>query len=124
MRSQTCDAIAPSADDDTRTFQLDDLYRLTQVRYLTGTLDQINYRYDPLGNLVSQTSTVPAANLGVLRYGQSAGPHALTQVGNDVWRYDLNGNLSSKPGFAYGWDSRDHLVAVTGTNGLRQDSRL
>ena len=71
-----------STDDDSRNFKLDASYRLTQVRYLTGTLDQINYRYNPLGNMISQTSTVPAANLGILQYGQSAGPHALTQVGS------------------------------------------
>lgn len=111
-----------TADDDTRAFTLDDLYRLTEVRYPAGAGDHIDYAYDPLGNLVHQASNIPSSDLGDLQYGQAAGPHALTQVGSAVWSYDHNGNLTAKPWFTYGWDTRDRLTSVSGANGLRQDN--
>ncbi|MFQ5856892.1 MAG: toxin TcdB middle/N-terminal domain-containing protein [Anaerolineae bacterium] len=113
--------LAP-ADDDTRALVLDDLYRLKTVTY-TATAPQatINYDYDPIGNLTRKTSTLPAVSLGGLQYGQGAGPHVLTQVGNDRWQYDANGNLTAKPGYTYDWDFRDRLASVRGPDGLRQD---
>ncbi len=109
------------ADDDSQTFVLDDLYRLTKVTYTNGSADSIDYTYDPVGNLVRQTSTVPTANLGELIYGQGAGPHALTQVGGDTWRYDANGNLSTKAGWTYAWDIRDRLASATARTAFIQD---
>jgi RHS repeat-associated protein len=108
------------ADDDSRRFVMDDLYRLTKASYLAGAKDVIAYAYNPIGNMTRMTATLPSANLGEMTYGQNAGPHALTQVGGASWAYDRNGNLISKPGFAYGWDTRDRLRVVTGTNGLKQ----
>ena len=111
-----------AADDDSRSFVLDDLYRLTKASYLAGAKDIIAYAYNPIGNMTQMTATagLPNVDLGEMRYGQSAGPHALTQVGNVSWKYDHNGNLISKPGFDYGWDFRDRLQVVTGTSGLKQ----
>lgn len=109
------------SDNDSRAFTVDDLYRLTSVRYTIGAQDTIDYNYDSIGNLIRQTSTITAANLGDLRYGQSAGPHALTQVGSQAWRYDANGNLLAKPNFNYRWDPYDRLATVTGPNNLQQE---
>ena len=66
------------AGDDSRTFTLDDLYRLTSVRYTAGA-DHIDYAYDAIGNLIKKTSNLPALNLGEMRYGQT-GPRELPAV--------------------------------------------
>ena len=109
------------ADDDSRLFTLDNLYRLTSVKYAAGAQDRVDYTYDPLGNLTRKTSTLPSENLGEMRYGQAAGPHALTQVGDATWHYDQNGNLIDKPGFTFTWDFRARLTAVSAPNGLLQE---
>jgi RHS repeat-associated protein len=110
-----------AATDESRTFVLDDLYRLTRAHY-TGNAEQIDYAYDAIGNLVRQSGNVAALNLGDLHYGQEGrgGPHALTQVGDVVWTYDANGNLARKPGFTFGWDSLDRLTSVSAPNGVQQ----
>ncbi len=89
-------------------------------RFQSGYICALPYTYNPIGNMTRMTATLASANLGDMVYGQNAGPHALTQVGNMAWQYDHNGNLSSKPGFDYGWDFRDRLRVVTGTNSLKQ----
>ena len=93
---------------NSQLFHYDDLYRLTRVEYsfaLPGAASrndgEINYRYDRIGNMLAQTSTLnhrehglPVANLGQMDSGGSAGrwnrtgrapsdppgPHALTSI--------------------------------------------
>ena len=111
-----------ATDDATQIFTYDSLNRLTSASYADG--NQIDYGYDPIGNLVRKSATWPAQNLGAFQIGQTAGPHALTQVGDEPWRYDANGNLRERgvagQGFTYSWDFRNRLIAVNGPNGLRQ----
>lgn len=95
---------------NSQTFQYDDLYRLTGVQYSftlpgssAGNNGQISYRYDRVGNMLAQTSTLaqtdpltglPLANIGRMdsggaggrsnragrQPGDPPGPHALTQI--------------------------------------------
>jgi YD repeat-containing protein len=135
-----------SSDDarrNTQRFQYDDLYRLTQVRYNAPDNSQsatnvINYRYDRIGNILSQVSDMlaterglPVANLGALNYGgvtgrhgrdgrltnDPPGPHALSSVAsnqpgatNRVYSYDANGNMQKIDGLHCTWDFMDRLV--------------
>lgn len=80
-------AVIPGGDKlrDTQIFDYDNLYRLTQVRYsfaLPGEADRddgrIDYRYDRIGNLLAQSSTIAhsvngrsVTNLGTLSYGNT-----------------------------------------------------
>lgn len=109
---------ATPADDASQRFTYDSLNRLLTAHYAGG--DQIDFGYDSVGNLVHKSSTLPAQNVGAFGIGQSAGPHAVTQVGGASWRYDANGNLIEKPGFTYAWDFRNRLTNVTGEAGLQQ----
>jgi RHS repeat-associated protein len=130
---------------NTQLFQYDDLYRLTHVQYsfnLPGQAirndGEVDYRYDRLGNMLAQTSTInqqeqglPVANLGEMdsggalgrwnRTGRSPtdppGPHALTQIRNPKseirnYSYDANGNMLVIDGLTNAWDFKDRLVAV------------
>ena len=131
---------------NTQLFQYDDLYRLTRVQYffaLPGAASrndgEINYRYDRIGNMLAQTSTLnhqehglPVANLGQMDSGGSAGrwnrtgrapsdpagPHALTSItptstnSHRVYPYDSNGNMTNIDGLVCTWDFKDRLVAV------------
>lgn len=98
-----------ATDDDSCTFSYDSLQRLTTVQYMGG--DQIDFGYDAIGNMVRKTSSMLTMNLAQLAYGQTAGPHALTGLKGESWQYDANGNLISKPGFAYSWDYRNRLTS-------------
>jgi RHS repeat-associated protein len=117
----------------TQEFVLDDLYRLTRA---TGTgYGTINYAYDKIGNMVSQTSPDIAdvqVNHGIRAYGGSAGthdrtgrevgdapgPHALTATASGyIVSYDDNGNMLQARGNTNRWDSLDRLESVTSTNG-------
>jgi YD repeat-containing protein len=97
---------------NTQVFGYDDLYRITSVGYALGALGvttidggSISYKYDRIGNMLAQTSSIsdsdpitgrPVANLGQMTSGGSAGttnrigraasdppgPHALTSISN------------------------------------------
>jgi RHS repeat-associated protein len=136
---------ALSATDSRRnsqTFDYDDLYRLTRVQYNSPNSPQsnggeIDYRYDRIANLLSQTSNIPQSEsglsitqIGELDYGGAAGktgrigrspadppgPHALSSVqspGSGVrsYQYDANGNMLTLDGRTNTWDFKDRLVA-------------
>ncbi|MCZ7639101.1 MAG: hypothetical protein M5U12_25450 [Verrucomicrobia bacterium] len=131
---------------NTQLFQYDDLYRLTRAQYSFGLPGgasrndgEINYRYDRIGNMLAQTSTLtnhvekglPVADLGEMdsggtlgrwnRTGRAAndppGPHALTAIRHPSlatrqYPYDANGNMTNIDGLACTWDFKDRLVAV------------
>jgi RHS repeat-associated protein len=125
---------------NTQVFSYDDLYRLTRVGYpVMGTTvtNRVDYRYDRIGNMLTQTSDlaqtqdgVPLANLGVMTSGgatgrfnrqgrnpgEAPGPHALTQIsgngGSRDFSYDANGNLIIGDGVTNTWDFKDRLVRV------------
>ena len=136
---------------NTQAYGYDDLYRLIEARYGFGSPDdltrndgQINYRYDRIGNLLEQTSTieqfdrgVPVTNLGTMDSGGAAGrsnrkgraagdppgPHALTRISNlksqipdRQYDYDANGNMLVLDGLTNTWDFKDRLIRVEGTN--------
>jgi len=141
-------AVQPEGDPlrNTQTFTYDDLYRLTSVKYsfnlpVSSRSDandgRIDYRYDPIGNMLSQTSanldtaqTPPneITNLGTMSYGgnlgstgrvgrtagQAAGPHALTNVANGsrVYPYDDNGNMTNIDGLTCEWDFLDRMTGA------------
>ena len=143
------DTSVVSASDTRRnsqTFAYDDLYRLTRVQYdlpaaSTNNGGQIDYRYDRIGNMLSQTSDIQqfengfsVTQLGAMSYGGTAGasgrvgrapteapgPHALTGVSQPstnnsqprLYGYDANGNMTNIDGLACTWDFKDRLVAV------------
>jgi RHS repeat-associated protein len=130
---------------NTQLFQYDNLYRLMRVQYsfnLPGESirndGEITYRYDRIGNMLAQTSTldhqengVPIAHLGTMesggtlgrfnRVGRAAtdppGPHALSSILNSpssprLYPYDPNGNMTDIDGLQCTWDFKDRLIAV------------
>jgi len=142
--------VAPRNDPgrNTQLYAYDDLNRLTRAQYsfqLPGESAQddgrIHYRYDRIGNMLAQTSTlqqvengVPVTDVGQMESGGTAGrwnrigrkpvdppgPHALTLVsnrpsaiGHRQFSYDANGNMLTIDGLACTWDFRDRLVMAT-----------
>ncbi len=124
---------------NTQLFGYDGLYRLTQVKYAPAggaipTHGQIDYAYDRIGNMVTQTTPplgqtghIPDPKVGVGTMstggaggssnrngrlpGDPPGPHALTttQAGGS-YEYDDNGNMTRLDGAAMSWDFKDRLV--------------
>ncbi|MFH0909407.1 MAG: SpvB/TcaC N-terminal domain-containing protein [bacterium] len=110
IRDQRPGAVVPSgnARRNTQMFEYDNLYRLTRVQYSFNLPGEplrsdgfINYRYDPIGNMVSQASDMvhedkgfSVTDLGAMSYGGALGssgrigratndppgPHALTEI--------------------------------------------
>jgi RHS repeat-associated protein len=142
-------SVVPAGDKrrNTQLFQYDDLYRLTRVQYsftlpgeAAGNHGEVNYRYDRIGNMLAQTSSItdtdphtglPVANLGSMASGGSAGrsnrigraagdppgPHALTSISAAgaparSYPYDENGNMTNLDGMVATWDFKDRLVAL------------
>lgn len=131
---------------NTQLFEYDDLYRLTRAQYSYHAPGQpvrndgeINYRYDRIGNMLAQSSTLtnhiehgmPVADLGEMNSGGVAGrwhrvgrastdppgPHALTSIRNSAiagrqYAYDANGNVVVFNGLTNTWDFKDRLVAA------------
>lgn len=132
---------------NSQSYQYDSLYRLTGASFSRnlgepdGLGGSIAYRYDRLGNLLSQisdiqhfersgTNMVPIANLGEVTTGGAGGrfgrvgrgpndppgPHAMTGIteGESLreFNYDANGNVSQIDGMVCVWDFRDRLISV------------
>ena len=99
-------------NDLSQHYDYDALYRLTGV---SGSYGQISYSYNSIHNLIRQTSNAdPRLNLGDLVYGQNgAGPHALISAAGQSYRYDANGNRTSRNGVSYTWDYRNQLTSLT-----------
>ena len=129
---------------NTQLFSYDNLYRLTSARYPAlsgeGTPQEVAYRYDRIGNMVSQTSTIsdlsdgrPLVDLGRMDSGGTAGrlnrgsrksddppgPHALSLIASArpgvaprSLRYDANGNVVEMEGLTNRWDFKDRLIEV------------
>jgi len=130
------------ARKNTQVFDYDSLYRLTGAEYpaiLVGSPGRINYRYDRIGNMISQLSNIPhvedgksVTDLGTMTSGGTAGssgrtgkgpqpgPHALTSISQlsttntqlRAYPYDANGNMTNIDGLTNTWDFKDRLAAV------------
>lgn len=117
-----------------QSFEYDDLYRLTRVRYGFEVGDDvagISYRYDRIGNLLQQSSNIAhqerdhaVADPGRFEYlggrseragrapGDLPGPHAATGTNSYRLAYDDNGNVVRLDDVELTWDFKDRLVAV------------
>jgi RHS repeat-associated protein len=81
------------------TFQYDALKRLRQWTSVNGSY-QVNWDYDPLGNLKSRvlTRSNGTQDQATFGYGErGAGPHALTSAPWGAYSYDLRGDQYSGP---------------------------
>lgn len=126
---------------NSQVFSYDNVYRLTRAEYphfgSTAT-NHVAYRYDRIGNMLTQTSDIvheeeglPVVNLGTMDFGAAAGrlnrsgrnpgeppgPHALTSIRNSQlavrnYEYDDNGNMTSLDGLRCEWDFNDRLSGV------------
>lgn len=137
-------AVVPANDPrrNTQIFGYDSLYRLTRAEYpaiLEGSPGHIDYRYDRIGNMISQLSNIPhvedgksvtdlgtmfsggtAGSSGRLGKGTQPGPHALTSITQPstnnpqprLYPYDQNGNMTNIDGLTNTWDFKDRLLAV------------
>ncbi|HAM73306.1 MAG TPA: hypothetical protein DCM86_16860 [Verrucomicrobiales bacterium] len=135
---------------NTQSFAYDDLNRLVKAAYssrvpaagapLGEDQGRLDYRYDPVGNLLRQTASAATpstpdgvVDLGTLSYGGLAGtqgrvgrtptdppgPHALTGVSQGgkggapvVVPYDANGNVTQVEETRLGWDFKDRMVSA------------
>jgi RHS repeat-associated protein len=138
-------AALPSTDPrrNTQILTYDDLYRLTSVQYnppaaAAANGGQIQYRYDRIGNLLSQSSDIvdlqqdfSVTDVGILSYGGTLGtsnrvgrtqgdppgPHALSKIQNQAaadrsYPYDSNGSMVQLDGLHCTWDFKDRLVVA------------
>jgi RHS repeat-associated protein len=139
-------AVAGDPRRNTQLYAYDDLYRLTRAQYSFNLPGQslrddgrLHYRYDRIGNMLSQTSSIsqveyglPVTDLGMMESGgmlgrwnrtgrnpgDPPGPHALTSITNSTlatrhFPYDPNGNMQTIDGLNFTWDFKDRLVAVS-----------
>ncbi len=125
-----------------RAFGYDGLSRLTSFRLIapggagaeTGNAD---FAYDDAGNLVHQTGSAEAVNLGSLRYGGDSGsaerggrhpgddpgPQALVATDSgEALGYDDAGHLVRRGAMQFEWDARGRLVAAE-DGAMRADYR-
>jgi RHS repeat-associated protein len=92
-----------------RSFVYDDLDRLIQAQNVPGPAGgytTFNYQYDSIGNMTYKS------DVGVMTYGQNAGPHALTSAGGYSYQYDANGNMISGRNKTLSYDAENRLLEV------------
>ena len=87
----------------------DGIYRLTNET-ISGDPSQnngsVNYGLDPVGNRLSETSSLPGINSG------SFGYNADDEISSET--YDANGNVLATGGKVYNYDSENHMTSATG----------
>jgi RHS repeat-associated protein len=103
-------------------YSYDGLGRVTRAsldeRRPTAEVQQ--FAYDEASRLLSKSSSLPAsaAHVGAYRYGEGAGPHAVTTAGVESLAYDAGGLMSERRSagsstWVYAWDGRGRLSAVS-----------
>jgi len=106
-------------------FRYDALDRLTGAWTSggEGTYDR-EYHYDPIGNIVQRVNEGQTVDYDYI----GAGPHAVTRAGDDLFEYDLNGNMTLRVehsptqtvAYEQEFDLENRLAVVTSTNGITQ----
>jgi RHS repeat-associated protein len=117
------------ADGTARSYEYDDLYRLTKETVTGAQPYEKTFAYDAVSNRTRQTtsgdlldggtSSVDAGPLtsGTINYTYDNRDRLLTENGT-VYSWNANGNLVGKTGEAtYEWDFEDRLVKVTKADG-------
>ncbi|MBN1521804.1 MAG: hypothetical protein JW928_04660 [Candidatus Aureabacteria bacterium] len=95
-----------------RGFAYDDLNRLMSATNIpdsssaTGYTD-FHYQYDSIGNMTYKS------DIGVMTYGEGAGPHAVTYADGYSYLYDANGNMTSGRNRQMEYDCENNLISVT-----------
>ena len=92
-----------------RSYTYDDLDRLTRAANVPapgGGQATFDYQYDSIGNMVYKS------DVGVMAYGQSAGPHAVTSAGGYTYQYDANGNMVAGKNKTMAYDAENRLLEV------------
>ena len=103
------------------TFAYDELNRLTDTWITGASTDHQQVAYDQLGNITYKTG-LGHYHYGQTRCGQTAGPHAVTQVeAHGAYRYDANGNLTSGNGrqIQYTPFNKPRLISQSGEGQTR-----
>jgi RHS repeat-associated protein len=91
------------------TWNYDGIYRLTNETISgdpTKNNGSVSYGLDPVGNRLSETSSLLGINSG------SFGYNADDQISSEA--YDANGNVLSASGIVYTYDSQNHMTSTTG----------
>ena len=90
--------------------------RLTQILYKRGiaTLGDLNYEYDADGRRTAVWGSFARTGLPAAFTSRTYNTlNQLTAQGNQVFSYDLNGNLTNDGPNTYGWNARNELVSIT-----------
>jgi RHS repeat-associated protein len=99
-------------------YTYDNTYQLTGVSYPDG--GTVNYDFDEVGNRKSTTDD------GALTIYSTNSLDQYTQVGSEMFGYDLNGNLTTSTldssTTTYSWDEDDRLVSMD-KDGIHIDYR-
>ncbi len=114
-------SLAAADLDDSYAFTYDSLYRVTLAA--GPAQGSHGYRFDPIGNLVSQSyqgdERFTPPDTGTLSYGENGyGPHVLTGLssaeGGKSFTYDANGNMTGDgAGAVQQWNPKDRLSAAS-----------
>lgn len=97
-----------------RTYLYDELDRLKETQNLPsarGGYTTFSCQYDSIGNML-QKSAADGSEIGIMSYGQNAGPHALTSAGGYAYTYDANGNMLQGKNKNMEYDVENRLVKV------------
>jgi RHS repeat-associated protein len=103
-------------------YTYDGLGRVTRASLDAGrpTSEVQDFAYDAASRLLAKTSSNAAskAHVGAYRYGEGAGPHAVTTAGSEAIAYDAGGFMRERRGvggstWAYAWDGRGRLASVS-----------
>jgi len=80
-------------------------------------LGNLTYTYDADGHVVSKGGTMASTGLPAAVSGNTFNAaNAMTAFNGAALTYDANGNLTSDGTNSYGWDARNHLIAIGGAN--------
>ena len=98
-----------TTENGIHSYAYDDIYQLKSTDYPVGfAFADTSFDYDKLGN----RTTVTGPSIGSVSYTSNS-VNQYTQVGSNVYSYDLNGNATSIATNTYSYDSENRLITTT-----------
>ncbi len=103
----------------TVAYSYDSDSRVAGMTYSAGgnQLGNLTYSYDADGRVVAKGGSMASTGLPAAVSGNTFNAaNAMTAFNGATLSYDANGNLTSDGTNSYGWDARNHLIAIGGAN--------
>jgi hypothetical protein len=118
LNQPTTGSAGLNSNGESKTFSYDVLGRLTKYKKSDASnniIESQSFSYDANGNRLALNETDNSNEVQTV-YSILENSNRLTKVDETEYQYDANGNIIDDGEYTYGYDARNRLIDVDGTN--------